>query len=91
MAKKNRSKTTHTCKQAVSLITDYVAGTLEPDMTLDLEHHLSACPDCVAILKTYKKTIQVTQSLLLSGLLPEMETSKLQALHKCIGNHSDGR
>jgi anti-sigma factor RsiW len=88
VVKKTRPKRAHTCKQATSLITDYLAGTLAPEVTSELERHLGVCPDCVAFLKTYKKTIQVTQSLLLSGLLPEMERSTQQALHKSIGNHS---
>ena len=89
MAKKSRATPAHTCKQATSLLADYLTGTLAPGVTSELEHHLSACPDCVAFLKTYKKTIEVTQSLLLSGLLPELDRSRRQALHKSIGNHND--
>lgn len=89
MAKKTRPKPAYTCKQATSLIADYLAGTLAPEVTSELEHHLGACPDCVAFLKTYKKTIQATQSLLLSGIFPELERTRQQALHKSIGNRSE--
>lgn len=89
MARKTRTKPAQTCKQATALLTDYLAGTLATAVASELERHLSVCPDCVAFLRTYKKTIQVTQSLLLSGLLPELDQSRQQALHKSIGNHRD--
>jgi len=89
VAKQARSKRAGTCRQATSLIADYLTGTLDPEITNELEHHLGVCPDCVAFLKTYKKTIQVTQSLLLSGNLPELERSKQKALHKSIASHNE--
>lgn len=72
MARKNRTREArhnlaYTCKQATSVLTEYVAGTLAPHMTRALENHLSACPDCVAFLKTYKKTVEATRTLLASG------------------------
>jgi anti-sigma factor RsiW len=84
-----RADLVYTCKKATSLIADYLTGTLDPEITNELEHHLGVCPDCVAFLKTYKKTIQVTQSLLLSGNLPELECSKQKALHKSIASHNE--
>jgi anti-sigma factor RsiW len=91
VAKQTRSKRDYTCKKATSLITDYVIGTLASDITRKLERHLSACPDCVAFLKTYKKTIQMTRFFLASGVLPEMEKSRMQALRKNISNHGHPR
>ena len=89
MAKKNRATRAGTCKQAASLISDYLTGALAPEITTELERHLGVCPDCVAFLKTYKKTIQATQSLLLSGIFPELGPSRRQALHQSIVNHSE--
>jgi hypothetical protein len=91
VVKKSRSKRANTCKQATSLIADYLTGALAPQVTSDLEHHLSLCPDCVAFLKTYKKTIQVTQSLLLSGLLSELEPAKQRAIRKSIDDDGGAR
>lgn len=46
------------------MIVDYLTGELEPEITLKFDKHLQLCPDCVAFLNTYKKTIQVAQSFL---------------------------
>ncbi|MBI2090430.1 MAG: zf-HC2 domain-containing protein [Deltaproteobacteria bacterium] len=53
-----------TCKEATSLLLDYLAGTLPPKVKRAFERHLSICPDCVSFLKTYQKTIRLTQSFL---------------------------
>jgi anti-sigma factor RsiW len=52
-----------TCKKATDLIIDYLDGELDPDINSAFEEHLSDCPDCVAFLNTYKKTVQIFKSL----------------------------
>jgi anti-sigma factor RsiW len=53
-----------TCREITSLILDYVAGDLHRKTSGDFESHLQSCPDCVAFLETYKKTMALTQSFL---------------------------
>jgi hypothetical protein len=53
-----------TCKQATSLILDYLTQELDSQTALAFEEHLNDCPDCVAFLNTYKKTLELTQSFL---------------------------
>lgn len=53
-----------TCKDATDLILDYLSRELDSETTAEFEEHLSKCPDCVAFLNTYKKTIQLTKSFL---------------------------
>lgn len=53
-----------TCKQTTSLMAAYLAGELKQAAALALDRHLRACPDCVAFLNTYKKTILLVQSFL---------------------------
>lgn len=52
-----------TCQRVTTLIADYLAKDLEPDTASSFERHLSSCPDCPALLSTYKKTVQVVRSL----------------------------
>ncbi|MCI0454048.1 MAG: zf-HC2 domain-containing protein [Candidatus Dadabacteria bacterium] len=59
-----RARKVDTCKEATSLIIDYLNDELKPETTLSFERHLGMCSDCVAFLNTYKKTIQITQSFL---------------------------
>ncbi len=53
-----------TCKSATDLILDYLSRELNSETTAEFEEHLSKCPDCVAFLNTYKKTLQLTKSFL---------------------------
>ena len=48
------------------MIGNYLSDSIAPRMREDFEHHLSLCPDCVAFLKTYKKTIEATRAFLKS-------------------------
>jgi hypothetical protein len=53
-----------TCEAAVSLLDEYLAGNLTSPVQSAFDLHLSQCQDCEAFLKTYKKTIEVTQEFL---------------------------
>lgn len=59
-----RSKTALTCKQETEFIARYIAGELRKPMTRAFEQHLGLCPDCVAFLKTYKATVELTREFL---------------------------
>jgi anti-sigma factor RsiW len=63
-AKPKKSPAVATCKQATSLIADYVTGRLPATVVRSFEKHLAICPDCVAFLKTYKKTVELTRGFL---------------------------
>ncbi|MGE5303196.1 MAG: anti-sigma factor family protein [Alphaproteobacteria bacterium] len=63
------------CKDEVRLIADYLAGDLKPPVLAAFERHVNQCPDCMAFLKTYKKTIDVTQSFLRMSSLKERPLS----------------
>jgi anti-sigma factor RsiW len=51
----------------VALIADYVSGQIKPARRGAFETHLHTCPDCAAFLQTYKKTLEITRSLLRLG------------------------
>jgi anti-sigma factor RsiW len=61
---KRTARPAHTCKDEVALIADYLAGALKPRVLAAFERHVSQCPDCMAFLKTYKKTIEATRSFM---------------------------
>ncbi|NJD68073.1 MAG: hypothetical protein C3F12_11325 [Candidatus Methylomirabilota bacterium] len=61
-----------TCQQVTDLILNYVRGELPPQATLALKAHLRECPDCVAFLATYTKTIQAARSLQYETIPPTM-------------------
>lgn len=61
---KRTARADHTCKDEVRLIANYLAGALKPPVLAAFEQHLGQCPDCAAFLKTYKKTMEATASIL---------------------------
>lgn len=67
MPKREGTKQTRpleTCKDATNLILDYLTGDLSGDKQDEFERHLDECPDCVAFLNTYKKTLELTKAFL---------------------------
>jgi anti-sigma factor RsiW len=51
------------CTDLVTLLADFVEHRLPPDVHAHLERHLTACPRCVAQLKTYRTTLSLLRSI----------------------------
>jgi len=68
------------CREITDLLVDYMAGELNPEIVAAFEAHLLLCPDCVAFLNTYKKTVQTTRSLRFGDIPAEMEKRVRQFL-----------
>ena len=49
-----------TCEQVIGLIADYLESALTPEVIAELEAHLDACEPCVAYLRTYRRTKDLT-------------------------------
>ena len=60
---KTKRLTKKTCKQIAELVLAYLNDELSSRLKREFQQHLKICPDCVAFLKTYKKTIQATGTL----------------------------
>ena len=90
MGKRTRARRTQsrqadrTCQQIADFLLDYLTRELHPDTAAEFEEHLGICPDCVAFLNTYKKTVQVTRSLRYEDIPPEMEKRVSRFLQKKI-------
>ena len=80
----NPRKAHITCQKITALILNYVTGELDPEMALAFKAHLRECPDCIAFLATYQKTIQATRSLRYESLPLEMRTRVRQFLQAKI-------
>jgi anti-sigma factor RsiW len=61
---KNKLETVETCKDATNLLLEFLSGELNPETNSEFEKHLEICPDCVAFLNTYRKTVELTRSFL---------------------------
>jgi len=84
-AQRPRSKNAKiTCQQITALIVDYVTGELNAETTLAFKAHLQKCPDCIAFLSTYQKTVQAAQSLRYESIPLQMRRRVRQFLRERI-------
>ena len=79
MRRKNAGKVPGpvSCKEEVNLIAGYLSSSLSSQITAAFEAHMGACPDCVAFLQTYKKTIEATRAFLKSHPVSDRQQRKL--------------
>jgi anti-sigma factor RsiW len=73
-----------TCRLVTSVTLDYLAGALAPATRRAFEQHLGDCPDCIAFLNTYKKTVRATRSLRYTDIPVEMRRRVRQFLRQRI-------
>ena len=73
-----------TCKQVSALVLDYINDKLAPSVKREFETHLRVCPDCVNFLRTYKKTVAVTQVVEAEDLPPKVRANILSFLRRRI-------
>jgi anti-sigma factor RsiW len=60
------------CTDLVGLLADFVEHQLPPTVHAELERHLTACPRCIAQLKTYQSTVTLLHSIREEDLPPEL-------------------
>jgi anti-sigma factor RsiW len=46
------------CQGVVELVTEYLEGSLPPDLTSEVEAHLDLCPGCQTFLDQMRRTIE---------------------------------
>jgi anti-sigma factor RsiW len=52
-----------TCRDFLENVSDYVDGTMEPDLRVKLEAHLAKCPDCWVEFDETKMTVEIIQNV----------------------------
>jgi anti-sigma factor RsiW len=68
-----------TCQELVELVTDYLEGTLPPDLRARFEAHLALCPGCVTYVEQMRETVRLVGRLRAEDVPPEMESALLEA------------
>ncbi len=69
------------CRDVANLLHDYVEGALEPSVNQELAAHLADCPGCVASIKTYQRTIELSKDLRCEEIPPKLQ-QKLRSFLK---------
>lgn len=65
------------CKDLVEVVTDYIEGTLEPDLVRTLDAHLPDCPACVEYIAQMRKTMELAGRITVDDVSPEAEQALL--------------
>ncbi len=60
----------HKCDHLISTISDYVDGSLSPQLCAELEKHLCECENCTVVVDTLRKTISLVQTCAEDDCLP---------------------
>lgn len=76
--------TNKTCSEITDLMFNYLNDKLSPTIKREFQQHLRICPDCVAFLSTYKKTVAVTGSVAIEEIPPKVRKNILTFLRKRI-------
>lgn len=63
-----------TCEDVIGMMLDYLETTLTPTMLEALERHLAGCAPCVAYLRTYRRTRELTGTTERVEMPAEMKT-----------------
>ena len=64
-----------TCASGVDLLMDHLEGVLTPDVSADLEGHVSACPRCAAFVASYRDTPRILRQATAVAIPPDLEAS----------------
>jgi anti-sigma factor RsiW len=71
-----------TCKQFLQELNDYLDDTVDQEIRLQLEAHVTKCPNCFVIVDTTKKTLQVYKGMEPQVIPTDIETRLMKALEK---------
>jgi len=59
------------CQEVVELVTDYLEGALDADVTAKFRQHLRGCPHCTEYLDEIRRTIRTLGHVSVEALPPE--------------------
>lgn len=65
------------CKELVELVTEYLEGTLAPELRDRFEAHIAGCDGCTNYLVQMRQTIRITGRLSEDNLTPEARETLL--------------
>ena len=74
------------CTDLVGLLADFVEHHLPPEIHAELERHLTACPRCIAQLKTYESTVALLRSIREEDLPAELRCTLKAFVDRNCGN-----
>lgn len=73
------------CQEIVELITDYLEGALDPDMTAEVEAHLQLCDGCDIYVDQMRATIRALGRVPVETLSETAQSELLRAFRNLRG------
>jgi anti-sigma factor RsiW len=80
-----------TCKEFLQELNDYLDETVDQELRLRLEAHVSECPNCFVIFDTTRKTIRVFKGMEPQTIPADVHSRLMQALEKKIAAGSQSK
>ena len=75
------------CEHSLSLLQEYLDGTLPPEEKAILDRHFRACPPCIDFVRKYRATPALCQRALVQEVPQDMGERLAAFLHsKCRGD-----
>lgn len=71
-----------TCKEFLQELSDYLDSTVDAELRVKLERHISECPNCFVILDTTQKTIRVYKGMQPQEIPGDVQARLLKALER---------
>ncbi|MGP0070380.1 MAG: anti-sigma factor family protein [Bryobacteraceae bacterium] len=71
-----------TCKEFLQELTDYLDSTVDAELRVKLERHISECPNCFVILDTTQKTIKVYKGVEPQAIPNEVHVRLMKAVER---------
>ena len=78
-----------TCEQVIGLMADYLESALTQEVIAELEAHLDGCESCVAYLRTYRRTKDLTTETERVEMPEEMKIRLRRFLLDKLSSESD--
>jgi anti-sigma factor RsiW len=68
------------CVSGVELLTEYLEGTLAPDVRATLDAHVAGCSRCKAFVASFTEAPRILRNATAIEMPPDLEASLLAAL-----------
>jgi anti-sigma factor RsiW len=80
-----------TCRDFIEFLWRYVQQELDPIERTRFDQHLAVCPDCVAYLSNYNKTIELTKEAMRGPEAPLPQDVPEDLIRAILSSRSGGR
>jgi anti-sigma factor RsiW len=74
------------CRQVVDVVTDYLEGTLDPQLAAALEHHLRDCPGCDNFVEQMRVTVRELRRLPIETISDQAKRDLVDAFRGFTGS-----